>query len=93
MNDIPITFRCVTQKFVTLSVMEAEIAVGVMVAQDMLYIYRLMESLELEVELPMVLEMETSGAVDIVNSWRSVAGHVMSMYATIFCANLRIKDS
>ena len=51
-NDVPISFRSVTQKFVTLSVTEAEIAAGVMVAQDMLYIYRLMESLELEVDLP-----------------------------------------
>ena len=56
-----------------LSVTEAEIAAGVMVAQDMLYIYRLLESLELEVELPMVLEMDNSGAVDIANSW-SVGG-------------------
>jgi hypothetical protein len=72
-NDVPISFRSVTQKIVTLSVTEAEIAAGVMVAQDMLYIYRLMESLELEVELPMVLEMDNSGAVDIANSW-SVGG-------------------
>jgi hypothetical protein len=39
-----------------------------MVAQDMLY-----ESLELEVELPMVLEMDNSGTMDIANSW-SVRG-------------------
>ena len=58
-----------------LLVMEAEIAVGVMVAQDMLYIYRLLESLELEVKLPMVLEMDNSGAVDIANSW-SVDGRM-----------------
>ena len=56
-----------------LSVMEAEIAAGVIVAQDMLYIYQLMESLELEVEMSMVLEMDNSGTVDIVNSW-SVGG-------------------
>ncbi len=72
-NDVPISFRSVSQKFVTLSVTEAEMAAGVMVAQDMLYVYRLMESLELEVELPMVLEMDNSGAVDIANSW-SVGG-------------------
>ena len=52
----------------TLSVTEAKIAAGVMVAQDMLYVYRLMESLELDVELPMILEMVNSGAVDIANS-------------------------
>ena len=55
--------------------MEVEIAAGVMVAQDMLYMYHLLESLELEVELPMVLEMDNSGAVDIANSW-SVGGRM-----------------
>ena len=54
---------------------EAEIAAGVMVAQDMLYMYHLLESLELEVELPMVLEMDNSSAVDIANSW-SVGGRM-----------------
>jgi hypothetical protein len=68
-NNVPISFRSVTQKFVTLSVTEAEIAAGVMVTQDMLYVYRLLESLELKVELPMILEMDNSGAVDIANSW------------------------
>ena len=62
-----------TQKFVMLSVTEAEIAAGVMVSQDMLYIYCTFESLKLKVELPMVLEMDNSGAVDIANSW-SVGG-------------------
>ncbi len=47
-----------------------------MVAQDMLYIYRLLESLELEVELPMVLKMDNSSAVDIANSW-SVGGRML----------------
>ncbi len=72
-NSMPICFRSVTQKFVTLSVMEVEIAAGVMVAQDMLYMYHLLESLELKVELPMVLEMDNSGAVNNANSW-SVGG-------------------
>ena len=65
---MPICFRSVTQKFVTLLVMEAEIAAGVMVAQDMLYMYHFLESLDLEVELPMVLEMDNLGVVDIANS-------------------------
>jgi hypothetical protein len=38
-NDVPISFCRVTQKFVILSVTEAKIAAGVMVAQDMLYVY------------------------------------------------------
>ena len=69
MNDVPISFCSVTQKFVTLSVTEAKIAAGVMVAQDMLYVYRLLESLELEVELPMVVKMDNKGVVELSNNW------------------------
>ena len=61
------------QNFVTLPVMDAEITAGVMVAQDMLYMYHLLESLELNTKLPMVLKIDNSGAVDIANSW-SVGG-------------------
>ena len=44
-SNTPICFRSITQKFVTWSMTEAEIATGTMVAQDMLYVYRLLESL------------------------------------------------
>jgi hypothetical protein len=73
-NDVPISFPSITQKFMMLSVTEAKIAAGVTVAQDMLYVYQLLESLELEAELPMILEMDNSGAVDIVNSWSMGGG-------------------
>jgi hypothetical protein len=73
MNGARIAFCSVTQKFVTLSMTEAEITSIVMVAQDMLYVYQLLELLELKVELPMILEMDTSGAVDIAESW-SIGG-------------------
>ncbi len=75
------------QKFVTLSVTEAKIASGVMVAQDMLYIYCSLESLKLKMELPMVLEMDNSGAVDIAKSGLLVVGPGTWMYETIFYAN------
>ncbi len=68
-NNMPICFRSLTQKFVTLSVMEAEIAAHIIVAQCMLYMYHSLESLQLKVALPMVLEMDNSGPVDIANSW------------------------
>lgn len=44
---------------------EAESAAGVMVVQDMLYVYRLLESMDLSVELPMLLEMDNKGAVNL----------------------------
>ena len=67
-KGFPNTFRISTQKFVTLLVTEAESAAGVMVAHDMLYVYRLLESIGLSVELPMLLEMENSGAVELANN-------------------------
>ncbi len=45
LEGCPIAFRSSMQKCVTLSVTEAESASGVMVAQDMLYVYRLMDSI------------------------------------------------
>ena len=61
------------QKFVTLSVTEAEGASGVTTAQDMMYIYCTLMSVGLSVELPMVLEMDNPGAVYLANNW-SVGG-------------------
>ena len=73
LNGSPIVFRSATQKFVTLSVTEAEIAAGMMVAQDMMYGYRILMSLGLKVKTPMILEMDKKGAVDLANNW-SVGG-------------------
>ena len=42
-------------------------------AQDMMYAKNIIESLELEVELPMVLELGNREAVALINSW-SVGG-------------------
>lgn len=48
---------------------EAKFAAVIMVAQDMLQMYHLLESLKLEVKLPMLLKIGCSEAADIVNSW------------------------
>ena len=62
--------------YMSLQSMElALIGAGVMVTQDMLYVYHLLESSELEVKLPMVLKMDDFSAVNIVNSW-SVGGRM-----------------
>ena len=37
----------------------------------MLYVYRLLTYMGLSVELPMILEMDNQGAIDIVNNWSS----------------------
>ncbi len=48
--------------------MEAELAAGVIVAQDMLHVFRLMDSIGLSVELPMLLEMDNKGALDLAKN-------------------------
>jgi hypothetical protein len=65
LESCPITFRSNTQKYVTLSVTEAETGAGTTAVQDMMYLYRLLKSIGLDVELPMVLEIDNKGAVDI----------------------------
>jgi hypothetical protein len=74
LENSPVCHRSATQRDVTLSVTEAEGAAGVTEAQDMLFVYNILKSLGLKVQLPMVLEMDNKGAVDLDNSW-SVGGH------------------
>ncbi|KAL7480971.1 hypothetical protein ACHAW6_006644 [Cyclotella cf. meneghiniana] len=73
LNDSPIEFSSVTQKHVTLSVTEAELAAVVTMVQDMMYVYRVIKRMGLHVELPMTVEMDNSGARDLANSW-SIGG-------------------
>lgn len=77
-NGAHVIFRSATQRFVTLSVTEAETAAGVMVAQDMMYVYRVLTSIGLRVRLPMVLELDNKGAVDLANNF-SVGGRTRHM--------------
>ena len=73
LKNSPVCHRSATQRQVTLSVTEAEGAAGVTEAQDMLSVYNILKSLGLKVQLPMVLEMDNKGAVNLANSW-SVGG-------------------
>jgi len=60
-------------KVVVLSVTEAELYASVQCAQDILFVWRIIKSIGLKVKLPMILELDNKGAVDIANNW-SVAG-------------------
>ena len=62
------------QKFVTLSVTEAECVAGTDCAQDVPFGKRFLESLGPQVELPMALEMANKGGVDMFNNW-SISGN------------------
>ena len=73
MNGAPVMFKSATQKHVALSVTEAELYAAVLCAQDMIYVMNVLRTIGLEVELPMVLEMDNKGAVDLIHNW-SVGG-------------------
>jgi hypothetical protein len=52
LNDSPIAFSSVTQKHVMLSVTEAELAAVVAMVQDMMSIYRVVNSMGLKLNCP-----------------------------------------
>jgi hypothetical protein len=52
---------------------EAEQTVGVLYAQDMLYVQYILELMGLKVKFPMILEIDNKGAVGLANNW-SIGG-------------------
>ena len=56
------------QAYVTLSVTEAECVAAVQCVQEMLFAMRVLQSMKLQVQLPMILWMDNSGAIDLFNS-------------------------
>ncbi len=62
------TFKSSMQKAVTLSVCEAEHTAGVLCAQDMLYVWHILKSMELKVKFPMFLSLDIKGADDLANN-------------------------
>ena len=61
------------QGCVTLSVTEAETVALTEGVQDALYVKSVLESIGLQVELPMIVETDNKGAADLANNW-SAAG-------------------
>ena len=69
-----ISIRSVMQKIVALSSAEAELIALVMWVQEMMFVKKLIESLELQVELPMLVQCDNKTAVDLVNGHQSAGG-------------------
>ena len=59
------------QQCVTLSLTEAEYVGASQTAQQMLFTQRILESLGLKVKMPMILEVDNMGAIDLANNWSS----------------------
>jgi hypothetical protein len=69
----PVIQRSSMQKIVALLVTEAEMFAAINNAQHMMYVKRLLESIRLRVHLPMTLEVDNKGAVNLVSNF-SVGG-------------------
>jgi len=61
------------QPMTALSVTEAELNSRSNCEQDMMFVKRIVESVELRVKLPVILEVNNKGVVDLVNNW-SISG-------------------
>jgi hypothetical protein len=74
LEDAPMMHRSATQKMVALSSCKSELNAEVLCVQDIMYQRNKLESVGLKVELPMILEMDNKGAVNLLNSF-NVGGH------------------
>ena len=74
LEEALISVKSGMQKIVTLSVTEAEIIALVQCVEEMMYMKKVLESILLKLELPMIVEVDNKGAVDLVNGWSSSGG-------------------
>ena len=68
LNGAPVVMRSVGQKIIALSVTEAELIALAQVVQEMLYVMCILESMNLKVKKPMLVESDNKGTIDIYNS-------------------------
>ena len=66
---MPVLHISQEQKYCALSVTEASLIATVTVVQHMIYVMNLLNSFELKVELPMVIEIDNKDYVDLINNW------------------------
>ena len=71
LNRAYVDWKSKMQQCVTLSSMEAEYVRASQTAQQMLFAQRILESLGLKVKMPMILEVDNTGAIDLANNWSS----------------------
>ena len=69
MNGNLIAWKSKQQDCVTLFVAEAEYIAAVHCAAEMLFILQVVESLGIEVQLPMTLHVDSEGAKRMANNW------------------------
>ena len=89
LEDAPIAIKSVMQRIITLSSTEAELIALVQCVQEMMATKRLLESMQLQVQLPMVIECDNKGAVDLVNGYQVGGGTKHIDIRTYFVRDLK----
>jgi hypothetical protein len=69
LEGCPVSDKCHFLNYVNLSVTESEYGAASECTQDMLFVMHLLESIGLQVDKPMTLEIDNKGAVDLSNNW------------------------
>ena len=68
LNGAPVVMCSVGKKIIALSVTEAEFIAMAQVVQEMRCVMRMLESTNLKVQKPMIVENDNKGAIDLCNS-------------------------
>jgi hypothetical protein len=71
LEDAVIVVKSRMQKIVALSVSEAEVIALVRCVQEVLYCKKILESMQLKVSMPIVIEVDNKAVVDLTNGWSS----------------------
>ena len=72
-NGVTTAKKSARQRTVSLSITEAELISAVECAQEMVFQMNILESVNLRVQIPMILWVDNKGTIDLVNKW-SVGG-------------------
>jgi len=90
LNGVSYTRKTKMQKFVKLSVTEAECVAATSCVREMIYAKHFIESLGLRIKYPMTLFMDNQGGVDIFNNC-SIAGNTRAVFVR-FCYIRELKE-
>ena len=92
LEDALIAVKSGMQKIVAISVTEAEVIAMVQAVQEMMYVKKLIESMDLKVKLPMIIKCDNKGAVDLANGWIANGGTKHMEVKVMYLRELKGKE-
>ena len=68
LNSVPVVMNNVEEKIISLLVTKAELITIAQVVQEMLYVIRILESINLKVQKLIIVERDNKDTIDLYNS-------------------------